>query len=178
MTPFRVYDPETILSGRSAEVLAYWQAKKGDAIAPAWNKTFFLEDLGWDVLPNMSVVDIVDEGRDYRYRYWGTNNAHRKGFEMTGKLLSESPLQASIGNGRTQFKEVVRQRKPLAIIYVLEYLKYTPLDQITFRFPLSSDGETIDKIVTYQDLDEKPDNWAGLFDELWQGNRPRWVKFY
>lgn len=177
MTPISIHDPDAIPSGRSAEVMAYWRGKKGDAVAPAWNKDFFLEDLGWDILPNMSVVDVVDGGRDFRYRYWGTNNAQRKGYEMSGKMLSESPLQASIANGRAQFLEVIRQRKPLAIIYVLEYLKYAPLDQITFRLPLSSDGETIDKIVTYQDLDEKPDNWEVLFDDLWQGNRPNWVKF-
>ena len=166
MPNIRILDPRDVLCGESSQVLAYWERNKGEALAPAWRRDFRLEDLASEIIPNMMVVDVIDGGRDYRYRFWGSNNTLHKGYEMSGKLLSASPTKTAVMQGMKQFAEVIRQKKPMAIIYELSFKDYQPGDQITFRFPLSGDGITIDKIVTYQDLSHKPENWRDLFNEF------------
>ncbi len=169
---FKEIAPDKIGTGRLNSILNYWERQKGDQFAPAWGRDFRLEDIGWDLIPNMAVVDIIDGGNDYKYRFWGTNNVKCKGFEMTGKFLSESPLKVSIPIGREQFGRTILHREPLAFLYVGEYLKHVPTGQISCRFPLSSDGEAVDKIVTYYDFDSKHDDWDCLYTELWDGHRP------
>ena len=170
MPNIRILDPRDVLCGESSQVLAYWERTKGEALAPAWRRDFRLEDLASEIIPNMMVVEVIDGGRDYRYRFWGSNNRLHKGYEMSGKLLSESPTKTAVMQGMKQFAEVIRQKKPMAIIYELSFKEYQPGDQITFRFPLSSDGTSIDKIVTYQDLSHKPKNWRDLFNEFSKRN--------
>lgn len=175
MTAINTFDPRDVPAGHSNEVLAYWESVRGAALAPAWGRHFRLDDLAWDVLPNMSVVDVIDGGKAFRYRFWGTNNAARKGFEMTNKYLADWPTGTVAEVGRLQFQEVLRARRPLAMVYVGVYADHMPNNQISYRFPLSSDGKTIDKIATYQDFHQHPEDWDRLFDSLWAGQRPDWL---
>lgn len=41
----------------------------------------------------VNLLDVIDGGRDFRYRLYGTSVALVSGFDMTGKLLSEFPAR-------------------------------------------------------------------------------------
>jgi hypothetical protein len=42
------------------------------------------------------VLDVIDGGRDFRYRLFGSNVARISGFDMTGRLLSEHRASAYV----------------------------------------------------------------------------------
>lgn len=165
-------DVSAVEAGKSATLAHYWDSVRGGCFAPSFGKTFHLDEVGWDLLPNMSVVDVLDGGKDYRYRFWGTNNVQKKGTELTGQLLSQIQARGAAMTGFAQFGDIMRARKPLAIVYEGDYERYVSGQQISFRFPLSSDGRNIDKIVSYHALDVEPDNWKVLINVLWNDKDP------
>jgi len=164
----RYVEVDTVCHGGAAVVLTHWNRARGDRFAPAFGRDFHLDDLPVDIIPSLTVVDVLRGGEDYFYRFWGTESVVRKGFEMTGKRLSEAPTREGRKIGFEQYGAVLAERKPLAIVYNATYLSSAAASrQLTFRFPLSGDGERIDKIITYQNLRQHPADWEDLYDEMW-----------
>ena len=65
------------------------------------------------------LLDVVEGGRDFRYRLFGSTVVNVSGFDMTGKLLSEHPAstyvtELSLAVGRA----AVRRRTP---VYTLRH---------------------------------------------------------
>ncbi len=149
-----------------------WDGACGNSFAPTLGKTFKLDDLDFVIIPCISIVDVIDGGKDYYYRFWGTRNVEVKGLEMTGKLLSDGPLPQVINYGFQQFSKVIKRREPTAFIYHGPYHSPIQRQQTTYRFPLSSDGEIVDGILSYQDLNNQVDEWSEKFDEYWEGEKP------
>jgi len=164
----RYVEIDTICHDGAAQVYDLWNRVRPDSFAPAFGRDFRLDDLPVDIIPSLTVVDVLRGGEDYFYRFWGTESVLRKGLEMTGKCLSEAPTREGRRNGFEQYEAVLAERKPLAIVYQATYLSSAAASrQLTFRFPLSSDGETVDKIITYQNLKQHPADWENLYDEMW-----------
>lgn len=170
--------PESVpLDGRSVEVgasksiLEYWESVRGTKFAPAFGAEFKLLDLGVDVIPCSSVVDVIDAGATFRYRFWGTLNVDIKGFEMTGKCLEEGPIKEVETVGHLHFGEVMKRGEPVAFVYrgVRQMIDHTK--QITFRYPLSSDGRTVDKIFSWQNLNDRSGSWVKSFEDFWQAKK-------
>lgn len=158
--------PRDVPIGDSNLLLDYWQAGCGAQFAPMWSRDFSLEDLPTGLIPNLAVVDVLDGGLDYFYRFWGTNNTNRKGYKMSGKLLTASPHPGTIQSGFEQFGWVLREKRPMALAFHPHYGVKSLSNQMTYRFPLSSDGVTVDKIVSYQPLNLDPKSWQELFESL------------
>ena len=81
-----------------------------------------LDPLGFGpkALPNMALLDVVDGGRDYRWRLSGERVSALMGTRLTGKRLSE--LEAQLGDAglfRGLLDQVVRYRAPR--FYVLRH---------------------------------------------------------
>ena len=168
----QVLDADAVLVGDAAEISSLWETSRGEAFAPEYGPKFNLELLSVAVIPSVSIVDVLDGGRDYFYRFWGTKNTETKGFEMTGKLLSEGEFPDVTRLGREQFGQILESRRPLVFAYGGPYNKYTFNKQITYRWPLSSDGVTIDKIISYQNLSADKNGWVEAFDEVWRSLHP------
>lgn len=162
--------PSLVTVGDSDVVFRYWDAKRGSKFAPVWRQEFWLEELPLKVVPNLSVVDVIDGGKNYRYRFWGSANVSRKGYDMTGKLLTETPTERSIPTGYLHFGWILENRAPLATHFNPHFLLHGYPNLVTYRFPLSSDGETVDKIVTYQPLNIERTIWEDAFKELRKQN--------
>ncbi|MBO6521858.1 MAG: PAS domain-containing protein [Rhodospirillales bacterium] len=75
------------LSPLTGRVIAYWQERMpaGGGL-PRWSD-FDLMDL-YEVAPSLAVKDVIDDGRDYVNRFWGTSLTVALGFEGSGKLVS------------------------------------------------------------------------------------------
>ncbi len=172
LIPTRTLEIEEISAGRSDYVYAKWEAARGDALAPSLCRDLTLEEFDWDIVPCLSILDVVDDGRDFRYRFWGSRNTTVKGYEMSGKNVSDTPTKTAYATGMSQLGQVIAARRPLAFVYEASYSTEDGAPQITFRFPLSSDGETIVSVLSYQDLDRGDDGWRRLFDAMWGGTRP------
>jgi hypothetical protein len=101
-------------------------------------------------LKNMTLVQVLDGGQDFRYRVSGDAVNLQQGMNLQGVTLTE--IDARIphygSHLRKLYQRVLRRREPLAY----RGLYYRPADQHTFSHesimaPLSDDGETIDHLI-------------------------------
>ncbi|MBT6094647.1 MAG: PAS domain-containing protein [Rhodospirillaceae bacterium] len=129
-------------------IVTYWQAVRQDRFAPTW-ADFHLDELDPQLVPWCSVVDVVDGGSDFTYRFWGTARGALQRHDMTGKSVRDlSPpelAEAVIG----EYAKMLKRRKPVWFsqdVIVDDERKFT---YQYLRLPLSDDGETIDKIVAF-----------------------------
>lgn len=168
----KIEDSRAIADGIAKELLDIWDDARRSKFAPKLGQDFHLDELGFGRIPCISVVDVLNGGEDYFYRFWGTQHTDVKGLEMSGKLLSECLLPGVVKRGEVEFPELIRRRVPTAFIYVNEHHSGLPREQATYRFPLSSDGENVDGILSYQDLDNKTAVWSSFYDNFWDGRKP------
>ncbi|MEK9671723.1 MAG: hypothetical protein VW268_04370 [Rhodospirillaceae bacterium] len=89
-------DIAEIALGAAQDVFYYWTRARGAAFAPACNLAFKLTDLPSADIPGITIVYVLPLGNPglYRYRYWGTGHTSQKGYEMTGKTLTDAPSPA------------------------------------------------------------------------------------
>jgi hypothetical protein len=75
-------------------------------------------------LGNIMLLDVLDDGWDYRYRVYGTRIAQASGFDMTGKRTSELKITNSSQFFLICYRSVLDQREPL-------YTEHSPPLQIS-----------------------------------------------
>jgi hypothetical protein len=92
--PVVTWDPEA--GDMAAEplqvLLEYWSRLRSNRALPLAETIYPLamrRALGYVML-----IDLVENGRDFRYRLFGSAIAAVSGFDMTGRLLSEHPASA------------------------------------------------------------------------------------
>lgn len=130
----------------------YWDGRRGARFAPAWGD-FRLVDLAGHVIPYTRVADVIDGGRDFKYRFWGTGLGAVHALDRTEAALEE-------------FQRVVLEKTCLAFVYRAQGgIDRRSLHAPSIRLPLSSDGETVDKIVCYTDFDIDAHEWRRFFEE-------------
>jgi hypothetical protein len=174
LPPVEIDDARLHETTESKSIYDVWDRARGTKFAPAFGRDFKIDELDVSIIPCLSIVDVIDGGQDYFYRFWGTRNVEVKGLEMTGKYMSEGPLPQVIKYGHEQFSALIQRREPTAFVYVGPYKSPIQRQQTTFRSPLSSDGETVDGILSYQDLNHQTLDWSTRFKDFWdeQGVTP------
>ena len=137
------------------QVLAYWNAKRGDRVFPARGDIAPLEFRF--ALGHVSLVDVLREPLRFRYRLVSTSLTEHLGYEMTGKMASEIPDVGVREYVISRYTGVLRQAVPV------HEKGDALLDGLLWRFeavylPLSSDGEMIDMIMAcrFADPPRKP----------------------
>lgn len=146
---------EEIETPEIAAFVAFWESLKGSRFAPSW-EDFRLVDLPAEVIPRIVVVDVLRDPLDFLVRFWGTGHVDRKGIDKTGKKVSETRDQRG-WRVYDEYAWVVRERKPLASVDTVDLRDYNellPFTQRVVRLPLSSDGETVDKVVSLAEWDK------------------------
>ena len=104
------------------------------------------------------VVDVEHTPLDFVYRYCGTAHVERKKIDRTGARLSEGHPEHRWKIILYEYEQVVTRRSPLAFRRGLDFADGRPaIEQVSLRLPLSSDGETIDKIVVVTEWDDLPE---------------------
>ncbi len=66
----------------------YWEGRRGGRDIPDRSDIDVLDLKPW--LGWLNMLDVIDGGRDFRYRVFGTHHVARLGADVTGKLASES----------------------------------------------------------------------------------------
>ena len=64
------------------------------------------------ILPQVIVVDVINGGEDYRYRFQGSDYVRNYGVDETGNLLSVSLGPGFIEASRNQYSQVIKSKKP------------------------------------------------------------------
>jgi hypothetical protein len=129
-------------------VLDYWRNACDGRFAPAWNK-FHLDEVDPAVVPRCTVVDVIDGGRDFVYRFWGTARVKLHQFDMTGKSIFDFRPEELAESAAHQFNAVLASRRASWFTVVASG---DAEDTFTFwflRLPISDDGETVNKIVSF-----------------------------
>lgn len=127
----------------------YWNAKRGQRFAPAW-RDIDLMDLPAALIPRAVVADVVDGGRDFKYRFWGTWHLRFHGYEQTGKLTSglEPPPYRDLIAG--QYRQAVTARMPQLFVQRIPIRSSLWVQTELMRFPLSDDGEAITHVLSFE----------------------------
>lgn len=88
----------------------YWEDRRGVNDIPDRRDIDVLDLKPW--LGWLNMLDVIDGGRDFRYRVFGTNHVARLGADVTGKLASES--SAAVRSHFTLFLGcIITTRRPV-----------------------------------------------------------------
>jgi len=125
--------------------LDYWTECRGDRAMPARADLDPTEMIA--ILPNVVLLDVEADPLDFRYRLIGTVIEDHLAERYTGVALSEIPHQWPPSRIWSNCQKVVEDKVPLRsdIPYVGHKKDFVTVEDILL--PLSSDGETVDKIM-------------------------------
>lgn len=133
----------------------YWAAKKGDRPMPARADIDPLEIVS--ILPNVVLMDVLRDTRpgwplDFRYRVMGTTVDSHMSRRFTGVAMSEVPHQQPDSQLFRNFARVVETQQPQfnRVPYVGPHKDF--LSVVDLVMPLSSDGETVDMLMSLVDF--------------------------
>jgi hypothetical protein len=141
------------LDVRLDEFFHYWRRVCGDRSMPR-RADIDPTEIPWRLLPNLFMTDVVDGGARFRYRLIGTEAVSAIGSDPTSHYIDEINLSPGYLNYLTGlYRRVVGERLPL--FSMSHYFKPgTPVGgyHATQRLmsPLSSDGVTVDIVLTCQ----------------------------
>ena len=131
-----------------AETLVRWGMWAGTKPAPAW-KDVELYVLPAIVLPQTLVVDVVNGGNDFRYRFWGTEYTGHYGVDETGLLLSESLGPSFIDATRSQLLTVMARKAPCAFDVAIRAPRSGVIQtKLNLRLPIMDTPGEVTKVMT------------------------------
>ena len=146
------FKPAGEIVGEKARVIhALWEKVRDSRIAPK-RKEITLS-LVRDVTPWMWIIDVVDDGADFRFRLAGDRIVQFLGYRNFGVLLSElpaSPFYDAMGRILTQCFEA---KEPLALGPVRSNhpgKEHWEVEIVVL--PLSEDGERISALFGTMEL--------------------------
>jgi hypothetical protein len=90
----------------------YWSGKCSGGELPSRGSIDPL-DLGF-IIGNLMLIDVLPpaDAPRFRIRLHGTNLAERAGYELTGKMLDDLPIEDFRKRAQESFTTVVRSRQP------------------------------------------------------------------
>jgi len=128
--------------------LGLWQRWAADRPAPTW-KDVELYTLPSIVLPQTLIVDVVDGGKDFRYRFWGTIYTDHYGADETGLLLSETLGPSFIEATRSQLNAVLDRKVPLAYDVAIRAPRSGIVQtKLNLRLPIMDTPGEVTKVMT------------------------------
>jgi hypothetical protein len=139
-----------IAAPRLRRLLRDWEDRRGGREFPS-RKDFTPHDLKY-IMGNLSLIDVTYDSLRFRYRLHATNLSLRMNKEMTNKSIDDIPIPDHAMRVRKHFSEVVRRRVP--VVYKRGSSDsdfpddHLPQDCEVLVLPLSSDGKTIDILMS------------------------------
>ena len=128
-----------------------WNRWRDGAPAPRWGDIEMM-DLPTKLLPSTIVVDVIDGGRDLRFRYWGSALVDLYGAELTGSLFSES-IDTLFGNlPHKQYQRVIDEGRPLLFNVTIRRPNNMMAQRINLRLPVIDANDEVSKVMTLVQL--------------------------
>ena len=138
-------DPVDLNDGRLQTLLEIWTAERertGRLPHPDWvEPERFLFAIGY-----LMLLDVVDGGRNFRYRLYGTEISRRFMHDLTGHLVSDVPFRMS----RLFFLAVYKAACTRKIPIFTEHAPPSSVNATSWSrliLPLSTDGATVDRFL-------------------------------
>ncbi len=150
-----------------ADTLALWRDWAGGRTAPTW-RDVELYNIPPVVLPQTLVVDVIDGGNDYKYRFWGSDYTAHYGIDETGLLLSKSIGPSFIEATRSQLQVVLDRHAPCAFDVAIRAPRSGIVQtKINLRLPIMDTPSEVTKVLT-----------ATLFNETTLRHRTRLLEAF
>lgn len=145
-----VFPPESTL-GRT---FALWKKWAGERDAPTW-RDVELYSLPPEIVPLTLVVDVVEGGKDYRYRFWGTGFTEHYGLDETGVYLSQAIGPNFVSASFMQLGEVVQAKRPRAFTVTMKMPKTGVVAHKTnLRMPIIDASGTVTQVMSVSIFEE------------------------
>lgn len=97
-------------------------------------------------LGNVTLIDVLYEPLRFRFRLVGSLMAQRMGWDLTGKMVDETPDAEYRDSLIAAYREIVENRKPSTILYERNIDGKARRFEV-LRLPLAADGETINMLL-------------------------------
>lgn len=148
------HDPGILAGAKVKRFAAYWQnLRKGDRL-PA-RADLDPADFVY-CLPNILLMDITQPPLRVRYRLIGSEVVAIAKLDFTGRYLDEIAFPNAQFDWAGLYRQLVAERRPLFAQVPIQTTA-EPRHYELGLFPLSSDGQTIDKAVAVEDYDTLDD---------------------
>jgi hypothetical protein len=157
-----------VSSSSLATALSLWESWRGSKKAPTWQDVELYE-FPSSLLPMVTVVDVLDDGRDFKYRFWGSELSRLFGREETGLLLSEHAVSESGKIRFSQFKEVISRFQPALFMTIFEKSEGSIAKKLNLRLPIADEPDKVTKIITLSTIQRIGLQNHEILSELWLG---------
>jgi hypothetical protein len=132
-------------------VYRYWDGKRAGRLMPSRRDIDPVEMKPW--LAQMQLVDVHHNPRRLVYRLVGELDVSFRGYNPTGRTVEECGIGLSLEETLKNYDVVITERRPLYdwsdYLSKSGYLK----GQEGLLLPLSDDGETVNMVLTYAEID-------------------------
>ncbi len=130
-----------------AEIFAYWRERCGGRRMPR-RCDVDPADLG-RLLPNILLIDVVNDERRFVYRVVGTEEVRVRGNDPTGKAVAEAFYGENRERVLAKYEQVCATRS-----FLFSVMSYAAPDKPLchdelLHLPLSEDGESVSQILVY-----------------------------
>ncbi len=101
------------------------------------------------IMPNIVLLDVLNDPRDFRYRVIGTGVVEHWSGDWTNRRISEIPIQGAGGSVWRACERVVETKQPLLsrIPYVGPHAEYLSGEDI--MLPMVDDDGNVDKLLVF-----------------------------
>ena len=134
--------PDDIQPVELKELLLLWQTIKGDKVMP--NRKDFNPAGAPRLLPHISLVDVENDPRRYRFRLVGTATVKAMGRDVTGKYMDEIPGMLVM---KERYDWLLEHKIPYLYKGQLVWSEKNFLDYFALGLPFSDDGHTVNLIM-------------------------------
>lgn len=144
--PFELDPGLRLQSPLLVDMLRYWREKCGGRTMASRAD---IDPVDPALRPHLGFVVLTDvEATRFRFRLIGSALTAIVGRDATGQYLDEIYSAADYEYMIAAYRWVVAQRKPLRITGNLHHADHSWIDMESIDLPLSSDGRTVDMIMT------------------------------
>jgi hypothetical protein len=130
----------------------YWELKRGERAMPSRADIDPAEIVSY--LPSIVMVDVLSADRlELRYRLAGTLETEARGYDPTGRSVSDSFQGTSSIDVLENYRLVIARRRPVFDTACVPTTQQRLLEKGTILLPLSDDGENVNIVIVYTAFD-------------------------
>lgn len=140
-----------LISEDQKAALAYWQSlPKCGPLSIPMTSSLELAKLPSAALPTTHLVDVLDGGREFRYRFWGSGFRDYLGYDGTGTSTADLKPAEIAEPVRDAYRSVVNDPRPYAMLS--EFERGSPSSRLGFqrfiRFPLGGKDGSVAQVLS------------------------------
>ena len=124
---------------------AWWDELRGGAVIPA--KAQILPETIGSFLSHIQLMEVLDGGRDYRIRTFGSHWVEIVGWDFTGRLLSQTSNSRIYEKWSQIYGLVVQSGGPLSLTTNLNNLGRDFIKVEELLLPFSGSSNAVENIV-------------------------------